>query len=160
MRTFWQSVTQGATLLLPRSLDTWYLSTTIKCTLSTPWGAFQPGCHFTGAHNANHTHKPPHPTGYPFIHLGGEQQCGLNVLLKDISARLGNRTHDPLIESLTTNPLGHNTSTNPCTTQTSRFYFYSSFYHWLFIFFFPFHFIVLFCLILFYFVPWLPCSHF
>ena len=28
-----------------------------------------------------------HPTGYPFIHLGGEQQCGYSVLLKDISAR-------------------------------------------------------------------------
>ena len=63
-----------------------------------------------GRTHANQTHKPPHPTGYPFIHLGGEQQCGLNVLLRDISARLGNRTHDPQIESRTTNPLGHNTS--------------------------------------------------
>ena len=34
-----------------------------------------------------YTTYPSHPTGYPFIHLGGQQQCGLSVLLKDKSAR-------------------------------------------------------------------------
>ena len=98
-----------AVLLLPRSLDTWNLSSTY-CALSPLPGEHSSQCCHSRRTHANHTHKPTHPTGYPFIHLGGEQQRGLNALLKDISARRRNRTHDPLIESRATD---HYTITPP-----------------------------------------------
>ena len=58
-----------------------------SCTHSAP--SQLPGEHSGQAPLQGRTY----PTGYPFIHLGGEQQCGWCVLLKDKSARIEPATH-------------------------------------------------------------------
>ena len=48
----------------------------LQCTISTPLGAFLAGiAAYNGAGKFKHNNLSP-PTGSPFIHLGGEQQCG------------------------------------------------------------------------------------
>ena len=70
-------------------------------------GAFWPGT-TAGAHTChikrqNHLH----PTGFPFIHLHGEQQCGyLMSWWRTIVAGIDrNRTRNPLIQSQGFNPI-------------------------------------------------------
>ena len=63
-------------LLLPRSLDT-ISRQHLLCIISTPNRAFLAEQPMVRCKQANtYTTYPSHPTGYPFIHLGGEQQCG------------------------------------------------------------------------------------
>ena len=62
-------------LLLPQLLDT-ISRPHIQCTISTPEGAFLAELPIVALQANTYTTYPSHPTGYPFIHLGGEQQCG------------------------------------------------------------------------------------
>ena len=61
-------------VLLPRSLDTFNAALTVHNFHSQ--GAFLAGITaYNGAGKFKHNNLSP-PTGSPFIHLGGEQQCG------------------------------------------------------------------------------------
>ena len=63
-------------ILLPRSLDT-IQCRTYSAQFPLPGEHSLPGiaaCH-NGAGKFKHNHLS-YPTGSPFIHLGGEQQCG------------------------------------------------------------------------------------
>ena len=62
-------------LLLPRSLDI-ISRQHLLCIISTPKGAFLAELPIVALQANSYTTYPSHPTGYPFIHLGGEQQCG------------------------------------------------------------------------------------
>ena len=72
------------TLLLPRSLD---FKTALTVHNFHSQGSIPCRAAYWGVQANAYTTYPSHPTGYPFIHLGGEQQCGKSVLLKDKSAR-------------------------------------------------------------------------
>jgi len=61
------------------------------------------------------------PHRYPFIHLGGEKQCRLNFLLKEISGKAEARTRDP---SIPKRALYHWTTAAYTAYSTDLFYKY------------------------------------
>ena len=67
---------QGATYYCNPSRLIQFSRPHLQCTISTPKEAFLAELPIVALQANTHTTYPSHPTGYSFIHMGGEQQCG------------------------------------------------------------------------------------
>ena len=82
-----------------------------SCTHSAP--SLLPGDHSGQVPLQGRTHaksidkQRSHPTGYPFIHLGGEQQCGYKMYCwrTKVPGIDGNQTRNPFIQNQRFNPI-------------------------------------------------------
>ena len=113
MRTYPSSEdVQGATYYYYPSRWIQFQDRTYSAQFPLPREHSLPSCHIVALKANAYTAYPLHPTGYPLIHLGGEQQCGLKCLAEGqkVLGIDGNRTRNPLIQSQGFTPIYHGTS--------------------------------------------------